>query len=130
MADISSDEYFEEAKTDDDELQEDEVQVIGTIAQDQREEEDKRKQPILVPSSKVQDANMIEEETRIKVFLSFHDENGENPRVEIDLQVQKQVSSLASLVATKAEDSKQQQSIKISVTCEDVIEMGPTKGAI
>ena len=75
MVDITSDEKFEEAKSDDDEVHEDELEVIDTLAQDQREEEDKSKQPILVASLEAQDASIIEEEARIKVVLSIHDEN-------------------------------------------------------
>ena len=73
---------------------------------------------------------MIEEETRIKVVLSVHDENNENPRVEIGLQVPEQDSSLANLVAAYPEESKQQQPIKKLVACEGVTKMGPTKGIL
>ena len=35
---------------------------------------------------KVQDVDMTKEERRVKVTLLVHDEDGENPQVEIDLQ--------------------------------------------
>ena len=66
----------------------------------------KSKQPILVVGSEAQNANMIEEETRIKVVLSVHDENIEKPWVEIGLQVSKWDSSLANLVDSNVEDSE------------------------
>ena len=75
LADMSPNELLDKAKIDDDDVHEDEVQVIDTPEQDQRKEEDKRKQPILVVGSEAQDASMIEEETRIKIVLLVHDEN-------------------------------------------------------
>ena len=87
MVDIASNEQLEEAENDDDELHEDEIQVIGTLTQDQRKEEEKDKKPISIAGLEAQDDDMIEEETRIKVVLSIHDENSENPQVEIGLQV-------------------------------------------
>ena len=89
MEDIASDEQLEEVEIDDDEVQEDELQVIGTLAQDQTKEEDKRKKSISVTSLEAQDADMTQEETRIKLVLSVHDENCENPQVENGLQVSK-----------------------------------------
>lgn len=90
MADISSSEQWEQAEIDD-EVQGVEVQVIDTITHDQREEKDKGKQPILVVGPEAQDVDMTKEETRIKVLFSVHDENSENPRVEIDLQLPKKL---------------------------------------
>ena len=87
MTDNTSSEQLEEAKTDDDEVHEDEVQFIDIPAQDQSKEEDKSKQPISVIGSEAQDDDMTKEKTRIKVVLSVHDKNSENPRVEIGLQV-------------------------------------------
>ena len=66
MADIASNEQFEEAKMDENEVQEDEVQIIDTIAPDQRDEEDKGQQSILVIDLEAQDVDMIEEQTRVK----------------------------------------------------------------
>lgn len=77
MVEITSDEQLEEVETND-EVEEDEVQVIDTITKYQREEKDKGKQQILVVGPEAQDANMIEEETRIKVLLLVHDENSKN----------------------------------------------------
>ena len=43
---------------------------------------------------------MIDGETIIKVVLSVHDENSENPWVEIGLQAPKYDTTLTSLIAT------------------------------
>ena len=43
---------------------------------------------------------MTKEERRVKVILSIHDENNENPQVKIDLQFPEQTSSLTNLIAT------------------------------
>ena len=79
MADISSNEQFEEVEPNDDEVQEDEVYIIDATILDQGEEEDKGQQPISIVGPKAQDVDMIEEKRRIKVVLLFHDENSENP---------------------------------------------------
>ncbi len=105
MTDIASNEQFEEAETYDDEVQEDNVQIIDTIALDQRDEEDKGQQSVSITGSEAQDVDMTEEQSRVKVVLSVQDENSENPRVEIDLQVPEQISPLASLAALYTEDS-------------------------
>ena len=126
MVDIALDEQFEEVETDSDEVQDDEIQIIDTTTQGQQEEENKGDQSVLVAGPQLQDVDTTEVGGRVKVTLLVQDEDGEKPRVEINLQSSEKTSSLASLAVAYTEESEQRP-IKKSIAREDVTEGGPTK---
>ena len=108
MEDIAPDDQFEEVDSDSDEMQDDEIQIIDTITtHSQQEEEDKGDQSILDAGPKPQDVDTTEEEGKVKVNLIVKDEDGENPRVEINLQSSEQTSSLASIARVYTNESEQ-----------------------
>ena len=79
MIDIASDEQLEEVESDNDEMDQDEIQIIDTPIGDQRKKENKDKKPIAVASLEAQNDDMVEEETRINVVLLVHDKASGDP---------------------------------------------------
>ena len=59
MADIASDEQFEEDETDSDEVQDDEVQIIDITAQGQQEEDNKCNQSVSLSLDEMNSNNLF-----------------------------------------------------------------------
>lgn len=98
MVEIARTEQFKEVEAYSDEVQGNEIQIIDTITtQVQQEKEDKNDQSISVACLGPQDVD--------KTIVQ--DEDGENPRLEINLQSSEQTSSLASLALAYMEKSEQ-----------------------
>ena len=106
MANIASDEQFEEVETDSDEMQDDEFQIIDITAQGQQEEQNKGDKLVSIVGPEPQDVDTTEGVGKVKVTLTVQDEDSENPRVENTLQSSEQTSSLAGLASAYTEESK------------------------
>lgn len=87
-------------------MDQDEVKIIDTPIGDQRKEEHKDKQPIVVAGWEAQSDDMVEEEARINVVLLVHDEASGDPRVEVNLPIPEHDIALAGLIATYSMESK------------------------
>jgi len=97
---------LEEAKSDDDEIHEDKLQIINSLPTAPRKEEDKERQ-----SSHAKDTmDLLDDIEKIEpsliVTLVTHDDMSENDRVEVKLHESKLNKSLESLVATYVDGSE------------------------
>ena len=119
MVDITFGEQLEEAKSDDDEIHEDELQIIDSLPSTPGNEEDKEEQSSHAKDTMDQLDDMVKIEPSLTVTQVTHDDMSKNAKVELDES--KLDTLMASLIATYKEESKQQP-IKRSIEWEDVIE--------
>ena len=81
-------------------MDQDDVHIIGATPEDQRKKDENDKQPIAVGGTEAQSDDMAQEETRVNVALLVHDETRGDPKVEVNLQVLEEDTTLGSLIAT------------------------------
>ena len=98
-------------------MDQDNVQVIDATPKDQRKEEEKEKQPIVVIGTEAQSDDMAQEETRVNVALLVHDETRRDPKVEGNLQVPEEDIVLGSLIATYSEKSESHKRKSQNLQC-------------